>query len=106
MLRELPPVQVEAAGGPMRAEGNDTVIQITLKNPSPYLAFFLQVALLKGPEGGEVAPSYWSDNDVSLLPGEEKNLRVKFAAVDLEGRKPMVRVRGWNVAPGLVEVPD
>ena len=44
-----------------------------------------------------VVPVLWSDNYVSLLPGETKTLKATFADADLGGAKPTVAVTGWNL---------
>ncbi len=40
---------------------------------------------------------FYSDNYVSLLPGESKTLTVEAAAADLDGEAPLLAVDGWNV---------
>lgn len=97
-LRALPRVKLDVSCGPAPAEG-ERALTVTLKNPGSSLAFLAQAAVTKGPGGMEVAPSYWSDNFVSLLPGEEKTLTVKYAEPDLEGKAPVVRINGWNLEP-------
>jgi exo-1,4-beta-D-glucosaminidase len=97
-LRTLPRARLEASCRP-EAGGPDRELLVTIKNPGATVAFLVQVAAVKGAGGMEIAPSYWSDNFVSLLPGEEKTLRVKYAESDLEGKAPVVRVSGWNLDP-------
>jgi exo-1,4-beta-D-glucosaminidase len=46
-----------------------------------------------------VLPSLWSDNYVSLLPGETRELTVRFAASALAGAQPVVALSGWNAVP-------
>ena len=70
---------------------------VRVKNPSEALAFFIRLALIKGKDGLEVAPSYWNENCFSLLPGEEKIVRVRFSEKDLEGKAPFIRTCGWNI---------
>jgi hypothetical protein len=54
-------------------------------------------------EGGqrddEVLPILWSDNYISLLPGETRVITASYAKRRLRGAKPVVIVDGWNVAP-------
>jgi exo-1,4-beta-D-glucosaminidase len=58
----------------------------------------LRLRVVKGTGGDEVLPSLWSDNYVSLLPGEKRELTVRFAADALAGAQPVVALSGWNVA--------
>ncbi|MDV9175433.1 exo-beta-D-glucosaminidase [Streptomyces sp. W16] len=46
--------------------------------------------------GRPVLPVRWSDNEVSLWPGESKTLTVTYRTSDLHGSAPRVRVSGWN----------
>jgi hypothetical protein len=49
-----------------------------------------RLMVVKGKDGEEVLPAFWSDNFFTLLPGEEKVLTVRFAAEDLDGKEPVV----------------
>jgi exo-1,4-beta-D-glucosaminidase len=46
--------------------------------------------------GRPVLPVKWSDNEVSLWPGESRTLTVTYRTSDLHGSAPRVRVSGWN----------
>jgi hypothetical protein len=46
-----------------------------------------------------VLPIFYSDNYVSLLPHEKRDLRVDFDPAALNGEQPRLLVNGWNVAP-------
>jgi exo-1,4-beta-D-glucosaminidase len=39
----------------------------------------------------------WSDNYVSLLPGETRTLTARWRSEDALGATPTVAVDGWNV---------
>jgi exo-1,4-beta-D-glucosaminidase len=95
-LRALPGVKLDVSCE-MRKGAEEDTARVILKNSGRDVAFFTQLAVIKGAGGMEVAPSYWSDNDVAILPGEEKTYSVKFDPADLEGREPILRVKGWNV---------
>ena len=55
------------------------------------------------PGDNEVLPISWSDNDVTLWPGESETLRATYSRSALAGASPVVSVFGWNVA--TVDVP-
>jgi exo-1,4-beta-D-glucosaminidase len=46
--------------------------------------------------GKPVLPVQWSDNEVSLWPGESVTLTATYRTADLHGSAPRVRVSGWN----------
>ncbi len=53
-------------------------------------------------KGKPVLPVQWSDNEVSLWPGESATLTVTYRTADLHGSAPRVRVSGWNTAEQTV----
>jgi exo-1,4-beta-D-glucosaminidase len=53
-------------------------------------------------QGRPVLPVRWSDNEVSLWPGESVTLTATYRTADLHGSAPRVRVSGWNTAERTV----
>jgi exo-1,4-beta-D-glucosaminidase len=45
----------------------------------------------------------WSDNDVTLWPGESETLHAVYSRSALDGASPVVSVSGWNVP--VLDVP-
>ena len=101
-LRELPEVAVDATAG-SRGEGSERVVEVTLGNPSKDLAFAVRLAVHKGTDGGEVAPCYWNDNLVSVLPGTTRTALAVFNESELEGKAPVVKIEGWNVPAQVLD---
>ena len=75
-------------------------IQIRLRNNSSSPAFFIGLHMEKK-EGIEILPSFWSDNFITLLPGESKEI-TWMAENDLSGVPLVLRVEGWNLRPKKV----
>jgi len=61
------------------------IVSVKVKNPSAKLAFMNRVAIIKKSDNLEVLPTLWSDNFISLLPGEEKTVTATFAKKLLNG---------------------
>ncbi|MEU7855306.1 fibronectin type III domain-containing protein [Nonomuraea sp. NPDC049141] len=59
-------------------------------------AFMLDAHVVDA-SGKPVLPIQWSDNAISLWPGESKTLTATYRAADLSGAAS-VRVSGWNTA--------
>jgi hypothetical protein len=78
--------------------------KLRLRNPSPNLTFFVNPSIRKGKEGGEVLPSFWSDNYFSILPGKTKELTVEFRKSDLGGEEAYLKLDGWNIIPQLIRI--
>ena len=70
---------------------------MTLRNPSQTIALMTHLQLRRAKSGKRVLPVFYSDNYVSLLPGETKTLHVEAAQADLGGEAPALAVDGWNV---------
>ena len=68
-------------------------LEVTLENKSSVVAFFVRMAL-KDAEGEYVVPAYWSDNLVSLAPGQS----LTFTCTADIPKGATVEVDGWNVA--------
>jgi exo-1,4-beta-D-glucosaminidase len=88
-------------------DGGDTETDVTITNTStqPTVAFFLRADVRRGSRAGvpasgdnQVVPIMWSDNDVTLWPGESETLHASYRGADLGGAAPVVSVSGWNVA--------
>jgi len=96
-LRTLPAARVRATAS-FATHGTTGEARVTLTNPSQSLAFFIRLQITAGPKGEEVLPVEWSDNYVTLLPGETRQLTARYEVRDLHGRAPALAVDGWNVA--------
>ena len=87
-LNDLAAADVEASMV-RTAEG----LEVTLENKSSVVAFFVRMAL-KDAEGEYVVPAYWSDNLVTLAPGQT----LTFTCTADMPKGATVEVDGWNVA--------
>ena len=87
-LNDLAAADVEASMV-RTAEG----LEVTLENKSSVVAFFVRMAL-KDAEGEYVVPAYWSDNLVTLAPGQT----LTFTCTADLPKDATVEIDGWNVA--------
>jgi exo-1,4-beta-D-glucosaminidase len=96
---------VTASAVKSSAGGEDTVT-ITVNNTSgSNIAFFTRLTITKGSGGGEVLPITYTDNYITLWPGESATIVAKYATADLGGQAPYVKVRGYNVPEFSIAVP-
>ncbi|MFD7083836.1 exo-beta-D-glucosaminidase [Streptomyces sp. NPDC059918] len=49
-----------------------------------------------------VLPVRWSDNQISLWPGESATLTATYRTADLHGAAPRIRISGWNTPAATV----
>jgi exo-1,4-beta-D-glucosaminidase len=114
-LQHLVPatIRVSAHSHPVWDAGDsseETDVTITNTSSQPTVAFFVRADVRRGSATGvpasgdnEVVPITWSDNDVTLWPGESETLRATYRRSDLHGAAPVISVSGWNV--GTLDVP-
>jgi exo-1,4-beta-D-glucosaminidase len=94
-LSQLPKVKLGVMHQSER-KGEEEMTHVTLTNPSKSLAFFVRLKITKGKGSEEILPVLWQDNYVSLLPGERRELRATYRALELGTARPVVEVSGWN----------
>jgi exo-1,4-beta-D-glucosaminidase len=80
------------------------LFHIKLSNTNPTnIAFFVHTEVIAGKQGDEVAPIDYSDNYISLWPGEVKKILVKCSPSQFHGQSPFVRIKGYNVPEFFVQ---
>lgn len=89
-LDKLAPTTVKVDS---RRDGD--TLHVTLANLGKTVAFFNRLAA-KDSEGELIAPAFWSDNYLTLRPGETRtvNCRLPASAPDV-----VLTLDGWNLAP-------
>jgi exo-1,4-beta-D-glucosaminidase len=88
------------------ASGGQETATIKLTNTSgTNLAFFLRCEVTAGNGGTEVVPVNYTDNYVSLWPGESTTITATYQTADLGGQAPYLRVRGYNVPTASIPMP-
>jgi exo-1,4-beta-D-glucosaminidase len=75
-LAELPPAKLS-----LTRVATDDALRVRLHNAGTTLAFFTRLRLLTA-QGEEVLPAHYSDNYISLLPGESLEVSVNSPALD------------------------
>jgi hypothetical protein len=98
-LDAMPKVTLEAKASRSVAAGTVTV---TLTNPAKTVALMAHVQMRRA-DGTRVLPVFYSDNYVSLAPGESQTITMTAAVKDFKGQSAVVDVDGWNVAVAPVK---
>jgi hypothetical protein len=76
-------------------DSGETTYDVTLSNTGTQPALEVKLTLLDSQSHQRILPAYYSDNYVSLLPGETVHISVK--ASNAVGEKGLFSIRGWNV---------
>jgi len=95
-LNNMPKVEEESK---MTVQKGDvkTNFEITLENKSDKIAFFIHTDIIDSNTNEVILPVIWSDNYVSLLPGETKILTAEIKNTKLEGKNTKHVVDGYNL---------
>ena len=78
-------------------------LKVTLENTGTNAALQIKLTLLDAAGKVRVLPAYYTDNYVSLLPGETKELVIEYPKSVVQAGLSL-GLRGWNLDPGVVEV--
>jgi hypothetical protein len=99
-LTRLPEATVTATA----ALGRGEEIRVHLRNAGPVAALAGKLTLLHA-DGTQVLPAYYSDNYVSLLPGEDRLITISLPEKE-RSRGIRLELRGWNVKPTSTDLRD
>jgi len=95
-LQDLPTVTLEA-DATSRAENDKTFFTVSLANKSNNIALLSHLQLHQKKSGRRVLPVFYSDNYLSLVPGENTTITIEVATKDLQGDEPLIEIDGYNV---------
>jgi hypothetical protein len=96
-LNHLPAAML-ATSATWSRNGDTTRVQVTLANKGTAAALENKLTLVNS-DGSRILPAYYSDNYVSLLPGETREVEIEYPS---SKGAPRVNLRGWNLAPTVV----
>ncbi|HEX4037504.1 MAG TPA: LamG-like jellyroll fold domain-containing protein [Acidobacteriaceae bacterium] len=98
-LDTLPPAIVTASAS-VSPEGGERKAVVTLSNSGAVAAVMVKLTLEDAATRARILPAYYSDNYISLLPGERRTVTVEFPAGN--DRTPAFGMRGWNLATQVI----
>ncbi len=103
-LNTMSTVELEATA--TRHDDADKVkITLTLRNTGKEVALLTHAQLRHGERdktgvdavNERVLPVFYSDNYISLVPGESRTIEIEADAAELKGESPYIALDGWNV---------
>ena len=84
----------------LTATRSGQVVTALVRNTGATPALNVKLTLL-GADGMRILPAYWSDNYLSLLPGERRTVTVRFD----RGTPATLTLRGWNAREVRAPIP-
>ena len=76
---------------------DSTIHTVTLINTGKTVAFFVHLRALKGKDGDDILPLIFSDNYISLAPGEKRMIKCTYATRNAQNIKPYFITSAWNL---------
>jgi hypothetical protein len=92
-IRELPRPQVKAVTT-LEQQGNRWQLRTLLNNSAAWPALMVRLKAVREKTGDRILPVIYSDNYVSLMPGESRTLVTEVDEGDTRGEKPAIVVCG------------
>jgi hypothetical protein len=101
-LNKLAPTQLKASASTSTA-GDMVKVTVQLTNLSTVVSLENKLILLDAKEKARILPAYYSDNYISLLPGESRTIQVEYPANAARGPAELT-LRGWNAVAQVIAV--
>jgi mannosylglycoprotein endo-beta-mannosidase len=79
-------------------------VEVFISNPvNGPIAFFNRVSLIDVKSKKRILPVFYSDNYISVLPGESKTVTLEYSP-SIVKEKASISIKGWNVKEMLLPV--
>lgn len=102
-LNTMPQVQLQAsAAGHLDPDGE--WVTVTLRNHSSHIAFFERLSVTSTKGGNEILPITYSDNYITVFPGETSVVSARFDSDLPGGERPWLRIEGYNTGEEVVPI--
>lgn len=101
-LNRLPAAVLSATAKSART-GETVRVRVNLRNTGTVVSLATKLTLLNAADGSRILPAYYSDNYVSLLPGESREIEVEYPALSAKGAAQLA-IRGWNIPQHTVQI--
>ena len=99
-LNALPRQALAAKASTRRVDDEHIArVQVTNRGKSPALS--VKLTVVDG-NGTRILPALYSDNYFAVLPGESRDIEIRYPATS--AARAAVRIRGWNVEPKSVSI--
>jgi hypothetical protein len=96
-LRTLPKVNLDVRTR-VENDGSRWILRTELDNTSGWPALMVRLKAVRAKSGDRILPAIYSDNYVSLMPGEHRTILTRIEYADTRGEVPIMAVEGFNVS--------
>ena len=97
-LNNMPSTTLEVHYSTPKKENETTHYNsITISNTGKAVAFFVHVRVLKEKNAEDILPVIFSDNYISLAPGESRTIVCSYDNKDAGTGAPYILTTAWNI---------
>jgi hypothetical protein len=83
--------------------GNMVKLKVELTNGGSVVSLANKLTVITTKNKQRILPTYYSDNYISLLPGENRTVEIEYPTSASEGSAE-VAIRGWNATPQTIRI--
>jgi hypothetical protein len=95
-LRSLPKVSLGAMTR-VEKQGSRWMLKTEINNISKHPALMVHLKVVRSKNSDRILPALYSDNYVSLMPGEKRTIRIQIEDADTRGESPRIVMEGFNI---------
>jgi hypothetical protein len=95
-IRQLPKISLEASTHVARRDSRWR-LTTELHNPSEHPALMVRLKAVREKSGDRILPVIYSDNYISLMPGERRTIQTEVEHADTRGETPRIVAEGFNL---------
>ncbi|HLO59760.1 MAG TPA: discoidin domain-containing protein [Bacteroidales bacterium] len=96
-LSQLQQVNVKSSTTVKKSE-DSYILSTTIENTADIPALMIRLKVIGKSRGERILPVFFSDNYISLMPGEKKIITMRMKTSDARGDKPVVVLSGFNLS--------
>jgi len=89
-------VRVDASTSIKQQDGR-WILNTELQNNSKHPALMIRLKAVRSRSGDRILPVFYSDNYVTLMPGESRSIRTELENADTRGETPRIMIEGFNI---------
>ena len=96
-LRDLPVIKLQNSTKTEKS-GKEWILTTTLNNTSKTPAMMIRLKVVGKNSNNRILPVFYSDNYISLMPGETRVITMNLKDEDTLGEIPVVEISGYNIS--------
>jgi hypothetical protein len=95
-IRELPKITLQTTTTAQR-KADTWLLTTVLQNTTPTPALMVRLKAVRESAGDRILPAIYSDNYITLMPGEHRTLTTELSHADTRNQRPKIVLSGFNI---------